>query len=653
MPYSLYFCPCSRTRLPGLPNCLGPPANPQKPDLMDTNDKPGPRRLFSRLGADRWAIALVVFVVLYVDFNLVVWRGPDRVINHDVVSYYGYLPATFIYGDLSLRYADQANASSPEVRIWGTWLDNGKVVIKTTSGMAVLYFPFFTIAHALSEPLGHAPNGYSLPYRMALVLATAFYLLLGLLALRAALRRFFGPGAVALALLTFALLTNMLHYATAEAPMPHVYGFFLLSLALELGFRFHEQPRWSTATALGLVVGLAFLVRPTNGLLVLALALMGVADWPSARARLWLWARQSPKLAAAVLVAFVVQWPQMLYWKMITGHFFFYSYGDEGFFLLQPRWVEFLFSFRKGWLLYNPVLLFALAGFVPLWRRRRALFLGPLLVVALSVYLFSSWWTWWFGGGLASRPMIDVFPLLAFPLAAGLEAIGRLRLRPRLALGVAYGLLGASGLFNVIKYHYGAIHWDSMTRAAFFDSFFRARPSARFYHLVEAPDYDAAKLGIQATLPADQLSFPPDSFLRVHCDAETLVDGRPVDLMGQVVFEAGHTATDEAASSGRFALRSDADSPRCLGFSMPVHPGLKLRVELMVQGEPWGRIVLAPAAGGQPLSGGQVVGHRDGFDRVAFELALDSSFRDSLHFHLLNDGGRVVLYDDLKVFAWD
>jgi hypothetical protein len=58
-----------------------------------------------------------------------------------------------------------------------------------------------------------------------------------------------------------------------------------------------------------------------------------------------------------------------------------------------------------------------------------------------------------------------------------------------------YLLLMSLGIFNNIQYYHGAIHWDSMTKAAYWDSFGRVRPSSRFYNLLEAPDYEAAKEG--------------------------------------------------------------------------------------------------------------------------------------------------------------
>jgi len=51
------------------------------------------------------------------------------------------------------------------------------------------------------------------------------------------------------------------------------------------------------------------------------------------------------------------------------------------------------------------------------------------------------------------------------------------------------------GVFYNVQYYYGAIHWDSMTRKAYFDSFGRVRPSAHFNQYLQTPDYDDALLG--------------------------------------------------------------------------------------------------------------------------------------------------------------
>ena len=53
-----------------------------------------------------WSIALVLISAIYVDFNVKIWKTPGRVIQWDVIDYYGYLPAAFIYHDISLKFKD-------------------------------------------------------------------------------------------------------------------------------------------------------------------------------------------------------------------------------------------------------------------------------------------------------------------------------------------------------------------------------------------------------------------------------------------------------------------------------------------------------------------------------------------------------------------
>ena len=95
------------------------------------------------------------------------------------------------------------------------------------------------------------------------------------------------------------------------------------------------------------------------------------------------------------------------------------------------------------------------------------------------------------------RALIESYALLALPLAAWIEWITSRKGLLRVALWLL--LLAASALsaFHNVRYLYGSIHWDSMTRAAYFDSFFRSRASDRFYSLLEEPDYEAARNGVR------------------------------------------------------------------------------------------------------------------------------------------------------------
>ena len=58
---------------------------------------------FKNVEKDVWVMILLVFISAYTIFNMKHWNKPDRIIVWDVISYYGYLPATFIYDDVTLK----------------------------------------------------------------------------------------------------------------------------------------------------------------------------------------------------------------------------------------------------------------------------------------------------------------------------------------------------------------------------------------------------------------------------------------------------------------------------------------------------------------------------------------------------------------------
>ncbi|MFO7610005.1 MAG: hypothetical protein R6X35_12570, partial [Candidatus Krumholzibacteriia bacterium] len=62
-----------------------------------------------------------------------------------------------------------------------------------------------------------------------------------------------------------------------------------------------------------------------------------------------------------------------------TGQFVFNSYMEEGFFFLKPKFFHGLFSYRKGWLVYSPVMTMAIIGFIWMRYKVSSLFF-PLLL---------------------------------------------------------------------------------------------------------------------------------------------------------------------------------------------------------------------------------------------------------------------------------
>jgi len=442
-----------------------------------------------------WSITLVLVTVTFSDFSTRIWQSPGRIIQWDVIDYYGYLPAAFIYHDITLQFKDHYQGHKKFV-FWAKKTATGNYVFKMTMGVSVMLSPFFFIANEAAGPLGYNTGGYSLPYRFAIVIAALFYLLLGLIFLARVLRFYFSETVTALTVLAIGLGTNLFWYSTFEPGMSHVYSFFLVSVFLYLTILWHRRITIMRTIFIGLVIGLLTLIRPVNILMVLFFIFYDVKSIAGFKNKFSLFWQKRIHILLMILAGFVVLLPQFIYWKTVTGHWVYYSYGREGFFFLHPQIINVLFSFRKGWFVYTPVMFFAVIGTYFLFKNYKQFFLPVLLLFIVYLYVVSSWWCWWYGGSLGQRELIDIYPVMALPLAAMLHWIGSQKTRlayPATLLLLASVLLGA---FYNVQYYYGSIHWDSMTKAAWLDSFGRIHPSSRFYKLLKTPDYKDALLGL-------------------------------------------------------------------------------------------------------------------------------------------------------------
>jgi hypothetical protein len=110
----------------------------------------------------------------------------------------------------------------------------------------------------------------------------------------------------------------------------------------------------------------------------------------------------------------------MAYWKYATGHWLFYSYGQEGFNFAHPVIGKLLFSVEKGWFVYLPLAFLAVAGWVAAKRKLGAYFPAIVLFAVLNLWVIASWHDWGYGGSFATRPLVESSPLVALGVAGAL-----------------------------------------------------------------------------------------------------------------------------------------------------------------------------------------------------------------------------------------
>ena len=455
--------------------------------------------MFRRLSNPYSLIALLVLFVLMVQARLWAphWDTHNvlAILTWDAMGYYLYLPARFIYNDLSyLRFIpDIMREYGPTGSFYQAFPvpngPEGAMVMKYPIGLALLQTPFFWLGHWAAGLLDYKQDGFSAPYQVAIAFGGMLYGLLGLGILRRVLLHYFSDIVTMLVLVAFVLGTNYLQYAVFDAAMPHTYDFTLYAILIWLTIQWHEQPRRWLAAAIGLTVGVLILTRPSEAVAFVIPVLWGVGSVADARAKLALLLRRWPDVLLLGVFLFLGMLPQLLYWKWATGSFIVYSYQEQTFSFLRPHTFNVLFSFRKGWLIYTPLMLLPLAGMLVLWRRNRQLAVPVIVFFLLNLWVVSAWDVWWYGGSIGQRALVQSYAMLSLPLAALLAWAGAPERRPAVAwvLVPVVVLLIDLNLFQHWQYMYGIISAEEMNRPYYWAVFNKTELNQDDFALLDVP----------------------------------------------------------------------------------------------------------------------------------------------------------------------
>ena len=419
-----------------------------------------------------WAL---LFSALF--FYFPKWKNSytEATISWDVSGYYYYLPAAFIYKDLKhLSFKDQIQQQyHPSGDFQQAFVHrNGNYVFKYSCGQALLYTPFFFIAHAYASMSDQFPaDGFSLPYQFMIGFGSLLVAFLGLFILRRVLLKFFSDQTTAFTLILLVFGTNYLEYASITGAMSHNYLFTLYCILLSLTIGFYEKPSALKAIGIGLVIGFAALVRPTEIICALIPLLWGLQTplKASLSEKLVFFKKNALLLSLAVLTCGLVGSLQLIYWKAVAGDWIVYSYQDQGFSWLRPHLFNGLLSYRSGWLLYTPMMIFALLGFKHLSKHWNALYLSLLIYTGLFIYITFAWDIWWYGGSLGQRAMVQAYPVLAFPLAAFVDSALKTKIW-KYIFGFIALLFIYLNLWWTHQAHWGGLFMvEQMNRAYFWD----------------------------------------------------------------------------------------------------------------------------------------------------------------------------------------
>ncbi|GAB5553432.1 MAG: hypothetical protein Sapg2KO_30230 [Saprospiraceae bacterium] len=401
-------------------------------------------------------------------------RWPTALYDGDSLGYYLHVVSAFVNQDVgdydqTITKLREINPASPDPREdkFGIRLtDRGRRYIKYTLGVPVMETPFFLLAHAWAtiSPKYEA-NGWTYPYRLLIgfsivcYVTLAFYLLIGIL------QRYFTKPVVTLVVFALILATN-LFYHTNYVIMSHGFLFFQHSLLIYWTVQFFKKSSVGLAFAIGATVGLITLTRVPEIVVGLVPLLWGVTNKASFLERISFFIKNYSFLICAILGFGLVFSLQISYWYYVSGQLVFNPYAGEGFNFLNPKFFKGFFHFRNGWLLYTPIMAFAIFGLLVLQRYAKAFFWPVLSFVFLQAYIHYSYYAWTFFPGLGQRPMVETYPLLSFALAAAFAFFIEKKKTSWLPL-TALILCSILNLFQTWQMREGVI-WSERHNAAFY-----------------------------------------------------------------------------------------------------------------------------------------------------------------------------------------
>lgn len=412
----------------------------------------------------------VVFIIVQL------LRGADgkRIIDGDGSGYYAYLTTVFIHKTIDFNTVFNYERSRRGLEYTGHYFHQHEDVLinKYYLGTALLIMPFFLIALFYSMVIGMPPDGYNILFQYAVALAAAFYTAVGMVVINRLLKAY--NISKKLSLFTILLLlfgTNLFHYTFLDPAFSHVYSFAAIALFLLAAKHFFMHYSKRSLFVAAFALGMVGLIRPANLMIVFALPFLAgsLANLKEAATHL---IGNKKRFVAALIIFLITIGLQFVFYFLQTGRFFIWSYQQEGFYFTNPAFLDFLFSYRKGFFIYTPLMLLLFPALVVLWKSSRFQFFSFTIFFLLLVYVLSSWWNWFYGDSFGMRPMVDYFALFSIVLAFLLQKIEKKKAVAPVVTMFALAAISLN-LLQTYQYQVRILHPDAMTKEKYWYVFLR------------------------------------------------------------------------------------------------------------------------------------------------------------------------------------
>ena len=352
--------------------------------------------------------------------------------------------------------------------------------------MAVIYMPAFWAGHLYALASDEYPaDGFSAPYQLAVLFYSLFLVGLGLFFLRKLGLVYFSDKIVALAIVILCFGSNYFQLTSTNTSSPHAILFTFYAILLFLVYKWHLNPTYRLSTLMASFFGIMVLARPNELLFCLIPIFWGVSSWSSFKDKLSFFLKNYKYLFFMLCIMACIGALQIMYWKFSSGQWLFDSYTNEDFKLLSPYLSEYLFSYKKVWLLYSPIFLLLIVGYVQLFKRSKQLFLPFLLHFIFTVWVLSSWDNWWYADSFSQRSIVQCYPAFFIPFAFAVDGFLKQKVVLKYISFTLILLIIGLNLFQTYQVKKEIIHTQSMSKAYYWEVFGKTKSDDSSWKLLE------------------------------------------------------------------------------------------------------------------------------------------------------------------------
>lgn len=428
---------------------------------------------------------LTYYFLAIIISSVVIIYQPLNPLCYDVFGYYMYLPLKYKYDDIAIQdysiITDILNKyHASETFYQAVKWENGNWIMRYPIGLSVLFFPFYVLADVITPYTSYPADGFSRPYQLCILFGSLVYALIGLFFVKKILCRFFNDKVAALTLVAIVLGTNFFFHVSVhgQGAMSHNFVFTLYAIIVYLTIKWHERFEWKYIVFMGVSTGLIALCRPTEIISVLIPLFYGITNKQTFIEKIKILFNHKLQLILFSCLVIGIGFIQFGYWYALSGEFIINPYAagnpGEGLELLQPHILKVLFSFRKGWFVYTPLMIFTILGFWYMFKNNKPLFTPVFIYFVINLYIVSSWSCWWYGACFGVRSLVPSYAALCLPLGYFVHHLFTSKWK-FFGLGFIVFCI-ALNLFQSWQMSVGIMDSTNMSRAYYFSTFLQTSP---------------------------------------------------------------------------------------------------------------------------------------------------------------------------------